>query len=278
MAFDLSTARPVVEPKKSGFDLSTARPVDDSAQQSAQPQSDSLLKNTKDVTAEVAAGANSTMMAIPDAAIDAVNLVIGGIKGVGRMGQEVMKYAVAGQSPDFESALPKAVADTQARPIPNASDVVEMATGYRPGDGGYMEPGMARDATRAFGQVAVPGAMALTPVQGRNLASVEGAVSEIMGFGSAPSAVTRNALINTIDDSPPIRAKGPDPSLPNNFPMQVVNDAPPPVRTPGGSIGVGRRAERAVARDAAIKRGEGSPIAAGFRLDDAGNVVKCPRG
>lgn len=271
MAFDLSTARPVEAadetPRKGKFDLSTARPVEDV------PQGDSLAQDTVDVVAEAAAGANSTMMAIPDGAIDAVNLIIGGVKGLGRLASDGIT-AVNGNTPNMEASLREAVADTQARPIPNVSDVIENVSGFRPGDGGYMEPGMARDAVRAGGQVLIPGAMALTPVAGRNLANPLEAAIEYAGFGSAPSTVTANTIASTIDNSPPIRATGPDPSLPNNFPVAVVNDAAPPATIPGGRIGVGNRAARKVAIENAAKRQEGSRAAAGYKLGNDGSVVK----
>ena len=106
-----------------GFDLSTA----------AEPE-DTVLENTADVAGEVAAGANSTLLAIPDAMVDLVNMIISGNRGA-------LKLATGG-------TLNDAVATTREQPIPNVSDVVEMGTGYRPGVGGFMEPGLARGRSK----------------------------------------------------------------------------------------------------------------------------------
>ena len=55
-------------------------------------------------------------------------------------------------------------------------------------EGGFMEPGTARDVVQAAGQ-SVPLAAGLTPVQGRNLANLSGAAAEWMGLGTqAPVA------------------------------------------------------------------------------------------
>ena len=89
----------------------------------------------------------------------------------------------------------------------------------------------------------------------------------MLGFGSATNpANTARTIAETLGDSPPIRTKGPSPDLPDNFPAVVVNDTiPPPVKSR-----IGKR----VTRDLSVKRGAGDVQSAGFKLDEAGNVVE----
>lgn len=77
---------------------------------------------------------------------------------------------------------------------------------YVPGaQGGFMDPGLARDVVRGAGG-ALPAAAALPQVAGRNLATVPGAVAEITGFGSAqaPAATVdaAGALADVLQDTP----------------------------------------------------------------------------
>lgn len=112
---------------------------------------DSFAENTLDVAGEVAAGANRAAMYIPDTLVGGVN-------------------AIAGTD------------------ITKPSDAIASLTGHKPGQGGFMDEGAARDAAGAFGEVMLPGAAGLKAVQGRNLASVPGAAAEFLGFGSASPA------------------------------------------------------------------------------------------
>jgi hypothetical protein len=98
------------------------------------------------------------------------------------------------------------------------------------------------------------------PVVQRNLATVPGALAEFTGFGSAqsPSATASN-IASTLSDSPSIPTG-------NQGRDVITNDIPLPF--PKGGI------EKAAAVDAAVKRKGGEVVAAGFKLDDAGNVIK----
>lgn len=143
MAFDLSTARPVEAadeaPRKGKFDLSTARPVGDQPSQSERkPKSDSFVKDTRDVAGEYSASVNGALMWVPDTAAKALDKIIGGYSG--------LSVLATGGSVD------EAVASVNKQRIPTPSDVIEGATGHRPGQGDFMEPGLARDAVKAAGQ------------------------------------------------------------------------------------------------------------------------------
>lgn len=77
--------------------------------------------------------------------------------------------------------------------------------------GGFMPPGMARDAAVGFGG-ALPAAAGVAPVAGRNIASPVGALSEFLGLGSArPASVVAGSQV-------PLAPVGPGGTLP----------APPP--------------------------------------------------
>lgn len=125
------------------------------------------LDAVENVLGELAAGANRTLMWVPDTSVKAVNQLLG----------------------------------TQ---IPTLSEGIEQLTGYRPGQGGYMEPGVARDAVSAAGEVLVPGAMGLAPVAGRNLAKPAQAAAEFAGMGSA----TPGAALPAVSEiSPKLQAE-----------------------------------------------------------------------
>lgn len=111
---------------------------------------DTFGEDVLDVAGELAAGANRAAMFIPDTLTKAANL----IPGVD---------------------------------LPTPSEAIGGATGFTPGEGGFMDPGMAREAVGAAGEVLIPGAAAAKVVQGRNLASLPGAVAEFAGIGSAPT-------------------------------------------------------------------------------------------
>ena len=106
-------------------------------------------------------------------------------------------------------------------------------------DGGYMEEGMARDAVQMTGQL-LPMAAGMSPVAGRNIATAKGATQEILGLGSAKVAEPLKAATQTVSNA--------------------VSDALP-----------------SKAKEAAklpLYRNSGDIVTAGFKLDDAGKVVK----
>ena len=214
MAFDLSTAKPV-----SGFNISTARPVDETVDEA--PPQDSFVDNTLDVAGEFSAGANRTAMWIPNTLVAGINRIIGGYRGVGEL--------VSGGSIDDAANI------TKQDVIPDASDVVEMVSGYRPGQGGYMDEGMARQAVSAAGEVLAPGAAGLKSVAGRNLAKPAQAAAEFVGLGrqTAPAA---------------------------SLPAIVEGRLPSPNAN--------------VATDLALKRGRGDVSSFGYVLNEAGEKVK----
>lgn len=111
-----------------------------------QPE-DTFAQNALDVAGEFAAGANRTLMWVPDTVVKAIN-----------------------QIPGVD--------------IPTPSEMIESVSGYMPGEGGFMEPGTARNAVAAAGEVLAPGAMGMYPVQ-RNLASLPQAAAEFAGLGTA---------------------------------------------------------------------------------------------
>lgn len=101
--------------------------------------------------------------------------------------------------------------------------------------GGYMEPGLARDLTRTAGQL-VPVAGSAVPAVGRNLASAGGIAKEALGVGSAAVAQPIKSLQEVATQA---------------FPSKAMTEAKIP-----------------------LYRGAGEAAAAGFKLDDAGRVVK----
>lgn len=142
--------------------------------------------------------------------------------------------------------------------IPNVSETVERLTGHNPTQGGFMEPGPARDATQAAGEVLIPGAMAMAPAQVRNLAAPGGALAEFLGFGSKynnlPADVAQ-ATQEAIERGKNLPAITPQPTLGEKYAPNAVKKQ---------------------STEMAIKRGAGDVAAAGYRLDDAGRVVKDP--
>lgn len=105
--------------------------------------------------------------------------------------------------------------------------------------GGYMEEGVARDAIRGLGQ-AMPVMAGMTPATGRNVLQAKDAAKEIVGLGTAQVTQPIKAVTKTA--------------------ANAVSDALP-----------------SKAREAAklpLYRQSGDVAAAGFKLDDAGRVVK----
>lgn len=88
--------------------------------------------------------------------------------------------------------------------------------------GGFMEPGTAREVVRAAGAT-IPAAVSGIPVAGRNLASVKGAAGEILGAGSArqPAAIAGQELVRRGADSG-IPVLTSDVRPPSTFPGRMV--------------------------------------------------------
>lgn len=154
MAFDLSTARPVGQPAPAtgGFDLSTARPVENAAQQGPEEKQDSFGANTLDVLGELAASANRSVTEFLD--------FIG---------------------PDTANAILRLAGSEKQ--VPTLTGALKN-TGI---EGGFMQPGVARDAVQGAGS-ALGMAGGLVPVE-RGLAKAGPAIAEFMGIGSAKPVV-----------------------------------------------------------------------------------------
>lgn len=115
--------------------------------------------------------------------------------------------------------------------------------------GNFMDEGLAKDVTIAAGQT-IPVALGGVQVAGRNLATTRGAIEEIAGLGSAATQPVIQATKTVADTAlAPVKATA-----------DVVAETLPNK-----------------AKDAAklpLLRKSGEVAAAGFKLDDAGNVVK----
>lgn len=175
-------------------------------------QEDSLADDALDVLGEFAAGANRSVTEFLD--------FIG---------------------PDTANAL-LSLAGVEAR-VPTLTGALE-GTGIQ---GGFMDPGLAREAVAAAGQ-ALPVAAGAKAVPGRDVTTATGAIAELLGAGSA--AVTQ-----------PI-ARG----------AEAVSEVVEPV-----SRAVREVVPEGKARQAArlpLLRKSGDVAAAGFKLDDAGRVVE----
>ena len=208
----------------------------------AQPQQDPQFRGRQagyganDVSvipplAEVSAGANRSLMYIPDAATMALTKIISGYAGV--------LDVIAGKPYNDRTT--------------SISDAIESLSGFRPGQRSSMEPGLAKDAAAAFGEVVIPGAMGLTAVAGRNLARpVDAAVEFISGYGSAaPANLARSAA----DGAPMPSIYGSDEAV---IPVGAYKS----------------REARKIKTDLAVLRGEGDIESVGYKLDPQGNVVK----
>jgi hypothetical protein len=105
--------------------------------------------------------------------------------------------------------------------------------------GNYMDAGKGRDAVQGLGQL-LPAAVGMAPIQGRNLASASGITQEALGLGAAkvtePIKTAAKATMATIDNALPSKAKE--------------------------------------AAKLPLYRGTGDVVTAGFKLDDAGRVIK----
>jgi len=143
-----------------------------------EPAPDSFLKNTSDVVSELAAGANRGFMDLADF------FGPGSINAAARLSNQYLGTDF-GQLPTFGETFRE----------------------YAPGaEGGFMEPGTAREAVRAAGEVFGPGAAATVPVVGRNIAKVPGALAELtgMGYGAPGTTAARVAATQGV----PMREPG----------------------------------------------------------------------
>ena len=102
-------------------------------------------------------------------------------------------------------------------------------------EGGFMEPGAARDVVQGLGQLS-PILGGSVPAVGRNLASMGGIAKEALGVGTATALQPVKALQEVASQA---------------FPSKAMTEAKIP-----------------------LFRGAGEAKAAGFKLDDAGRVVK----
>lgn len=90
--------------------------------------------------------------------------------------------------------------------VPTLTKALAPAT-----QGNFMEPGLARDATRAAGEILAPGAAATIPVRGRNVASFGGAVAETVGAGTAsvtqPVVQAASTAVDTVQQALPSKSR-----------------------------------------------------------------------
>ena len=106
--------------------------------------------------------------------------------------------------------------------------------------GGFMEPGLPREAVRAVG-TAIPAAAGFKQVQGRDLTRAGDALAELLGAGSAAAVAPVRSATTAVGD--------------------IVQDVLPE--------GAARKAA-----ELPLLRQSGEVAAAGFKLDDAGRVLK----
>jgi hypothetical protein len=136
--------------------------------------------------------------------------------------------------PDTANAI-LSLAGSEKR-VPTLTGALEP-TGIQ---GGFMKPGAARDVVSAAGSV-LPAAAGFAPVVGRNLATAGGAAAEMLGAGTAavagPFGAATQAASRIGRELMPV--------------SQAAQDAKVPLLRQSGDV-----------------------AAAGFKLDDAGNVVK----
>lgn len=185
-------------------DLLAERPPKDLLAEQPVATEDSLTKDAFDVISELAAASNRGVTEFVDfLGPDTVNAVLN-------------------------------LAGSDIR-VPTLTGALE-GTGIQ---GGFMEPGTARDVVRTAG-TAIPAAAGFKQVRGRDLTRAGDALAELLGIGSAVTAPVRAAAVTASD---------------------VVQDALPP--------STARRAA-----ELPLLRRSGDVAAAGFKLDDAGRVVK----
>lgn len=136
--------------------------------------------------------------------------------------------------PDTANAILQ-LAGSESR-VPTLTSALEQ-TGIR---GGFMQPGVARDVTRAAGAL-VPVAASMAPVQGRNLANnAVDMAEEFLGVGSAKITEPVRQVAASVSDT-----------VQNALPSKAKQAARLPLLRQSGDI-----------------------AAAGFKLNDAGRVVR----
>lgn len=207
-----SAEAPATAPAEDPESIPSADDIPAQQETAAQPAPDSFGDNALDVLGEFAAGANRSVTEFLD--------FIG---------------------PDTANAL-LSLAGVDAR-VPTLTGALE-STGIQ---GGFMEPGMAREAVAAAGQAA-PIAAGFKAVPGRDLATARGAAAELLGAGSAavtqPIAKAAEAVSDVVEPA-----------------ARAVTDVIPEGKA------------KAAARLPLLRK-SGDIAAAGFKLDDAGRVVK----
>jgi hypothetical protein len=109
--------------------------------------------------------------------------------------------------------------------------------------GGFMDEGVPRDIVRAAGSL-LPAAAGMKQVKGRDITRAKDAFSELLGFGSAAAAPVVKPIAKT---------------------AEAVTEAAKPL------MPVSKAAKEA---ELPLLRQSGEVAAAGFKLDDAGRVVK----
>lgn len=113
-------------------------------------------------------------------------------------------------------------------------------------EGGFMEPGTARDVVQAAG-ANIPAALGMVPVS--RMPGVKAAAEEFLGFGSTRSpAKTVSDITSTAED---LAQLGPESPI---QPTEMIS--------------------KKQARKLALQRGTGEPAAAGYKFDQAGNIVE----
>ncbi len=146
MAFDPSTARPVVDQPKQGLNPATARPIDD-AQPEPQPEQRSFydtLRQSLAVPAQLGKGAF-------DAVAGTIDIIPQGVNAAARLS------GVDAQLPTVQGSFGQYFQNT-------------------------MEPGIGRDIVNAAGNT-IPAAMGMVPVA--RAPSTASLVSDFVGFGSS---------------------------------------------------------------------------------------------
>lgn len=162
MAFDLSTARPVDEPKSGGFDLSTARPVEEAQRAPVAVDKPTAWQETKAVAGDLGEHA---MNVLGELAAAANRSVVDFVDFIG---------------PDTANAILRLSGSDKQMPTLRGA----MAdTGI---EGGFMAPGTARDAVQAAGNAVVMAA-GMVPVA-RGAGKAGSLVADFLGVGSTKAA------------------------------------------------------------------------------------------
>ena len=195
-------------------DIATPQPV----------KPDTFGDNTLDVLGELAAASNKTLTEFVD------------FLGPGTINAMLNILPVGGA---FSSQTPE--------PLPSVKTRLPTFTGLNAkvgGEGGFMEPGTARDVVQGIG-ANIPVAGGLKTVA-RPAAAVSSQVADFLGIGQTKLPAIGPKVYTSLADATP------------TVPPQS-----------------GRGAEAAKRRGSLLGQ-RGDAVAAGYKLDDAGNVVKDP--